>query len=240
MPAIKNISIHQPCNEEWSKMEPDIDGRYCMHCCKTGTDFTVMSNAEVIAYLRDTGNVCGRFKKEQLSSINILIAYNTVLGVYWKKIWVAATLMSIIPFIQVEAKQKPGTEQLSKVPEKDHSPMPVDTTHWIVLKGHVIAGDDSTPMPGTSVYTLDKMASTSTDLNGDFKLMVSSSADSVVFSFIGYKKQTFKITDISNNIYAVKMEVDPTIARLTDVVVGGVFVRYSFTRRVWNKIKRIF
>jgi hypothetical protein len=50
MQPIKSISIPQPCHENWNQMTPVEQGRHCIQCSKTVTDFTVMSNNEIINY----------------------------------------------------------------------------------------------------------------------------------------------------------------------------------------------
>jgi len=49
-------------------MTPDEQGRFCSQCSKSVTDFTQMSDDEVIIYLRlnSDNKVCGRFRKDQL------------------------------------------------------------------------------------------------------------------------------------------------------------------------------
>ncbi|WP_439697356.1 carboxypeptidase-like regulatory domain-containing protein [Mucilaginibacter sp. AW1-7] len=239
MTAIKSISIHEPCHEQWVQMKPVIDGRYCLHCCKTVTDFTKMNNADIISYLDKKPNVCGRFDKQQLSLLNNDIGNNNY-TIRWKKLLVAASLMSLIPFARAEAGVQHETERHENKKQGRQNSLPADTVGEVLLKGKVIVKDGGLPLPGTSVYLNDKTLTTSTDMDGNFKLIVPSSADSLVFSFIGFKPQKFKIKDVPGNLYNVTMEEDSTIANSANIVAGGVCVRYSFARRVWNKIKRIF
>lgn len=62
------FSVPKPCHENWAAMTPDEQGRFCSVCSKTVTDFTQMSNEEIVIYLRkNSGNrVCGRFRNDQL------------------------------------------------------------------------------------------------------------------------------------------------------------------------------
>lgn len=70
MTPIQNISIPEACHESWQQMTPVDQGRHCQQCCKTVTDFMVMSNDEIISYLSSANNVCGRFNEHQLDSLN--------------------------------------------------------------------------------------------------------------------------------------------------------------------------
>ncbi|WP_427872014.1 energy transducer TonB [Flavobacterium sp. MMS24-S5] len=69
------ISIPEPCSEDWNKMTPNENGRFCMSCSKTVVDFTLMSPEEIQQYIiKNQGHkMCGRFKKSQLDSITIQI-----------------------------------------------------------------------------------------------------------------------------------------------------------------------
>ena len=63
------ISIENPCHEDWQKMTPESQGRFCQACEKTVVDFSKMSDAEILYYFSQprTEKVCGRFRSEQLS-----------------------------------------------------------------------------------------------------------------------------------------------------------------------------
>jgi hypothetical protein len=69
------ISIPEPCSEDWNKMTPNENGRFCMSCSKTVVDFTLMSPEEIQQYFTQNKNegVCGRFKNSQLETITIQI-----------------------------------------------------------------------------------------------------------------------------------------------------------------------
>ena len=61
------IRIPDPCHEDWSAMTPQAKGRHCAACAKTVVDFTAMSDADVVSYLRTAGgSVCGRTRATQL------------------------------------------------------------------------------------------------------------------------------------------------------------------------------
>ncbi|TWW00588.1 hypothetical protein [Chitinophaga pinensis] len=63
------ISIPTPCHESWSDMTPVEKGRFCESCQKAVTDFTVMSDQQIIDFLKThPGNHCGRFLPDQLNT----------------------------------------------------------------------------------------------------------------------------------------------------------------------------
>jgi hypothetical protein len=69
------LTIPEPCTENWDKMTPNENGRFCLNCSKTVIDFSIMSSDEIQHFFiqNQNKNVCGRFKKSQLDSIIIQI-----------------------------------------------------------------------------------------------------------------------------------------------------------------------
>ncbi len=69
------LTIPEPCTENWDKMMPNKNGRFCLSCSKTVVDFTSMLPDEVQHFFiqNQNKNICGRFKNSQLDTINIQI-----------------------------------------------------------------------------------------------------------------------------------------------------------------------
>lgn len=69
------INIPNPCHEDWAKMTPNEQGRFCGNCQKTVVDFTNFSPEDIQHYFTKYygQKVCGHFKNEQLALINIQI-----------------------------------------------------------------------------------------------------------------------------------------------------------------------
>ncbi len=61
------ISIPQPCYEDWSKMTQQEQGRFCNACQKCVVDFTTASDATLYHHFSSNSNICGRFHKSQLN-----------------------------------------------------------------------------------------------------------------------------------------------------------------------------
>ena len=64
------ISIPEPCSEDWDAMTPDAQGRFCGVCQKSVVDFTGKTPDEIARILSERlgQKVCGRFRKEQLKT----------------------------------------------------------------------------------------------------------------------------------------------------------------------------
>jgi len=69
------ITIPEPCHENWDKMTPNENGRFCASCSKTVIDFSKMLPEEIQHFFIQNRNekICGRFKKSQLETITIQI-----------------------------------------------------------------------------------------------------------------------------------------------------------------------
>ena len=63
-----NISVPEPCSEDWGKMLPEERGRFCMSCQKVVVDFTAMSDEQLLKYFIEhrSARICGRFYGSQL------------------------------------------------------------------------------------------------------------------------------------------------------------------------------
>ncbi len=63
------LSIPEPCHEDWNKMTTVDKGRFCASCQKNVVDFSMMSDHEIAQFFKkpSTGSVCGRFMEGQLN-----------------------------------------------------------------------------------------------------------------------------------------------------------------------------
>ena len=62
------LSIAEPCHENWDGMSPVEKGKFCGSCQKQVVDFSNMSDRQVAEFFKkpSTGSVCGRFMSDQL------------------------------------------------------------------------------------------------------------------------------------------------------------------------------
>ena len=65
-----NINVPKPCHENWNAMTQNEKGRHCLVCEKTVIDFTTTSDEQIVKIFENSGNLCGRFKKNQLNQRN--------------------------------------------------------------------------------------------------------------------------------------------------------------------------
>ena len=62
------LTIAEPCHENWDGMTPVEKGKFCGSCQKQVIDFSNMSDRQVAEFFKkpSTGSVCGRFMTDQL------------------------------------------------------------------------------------------------------------------------------------------------------------------------------
>lgn len=144
------ISIPEPCHENWDKMTPNENGRFCLSCSKTVVDFTAMSPEEIQQYFISNKNICGRVKNEQLSEINIQIPYQILYNqTHYRKMFLLALFIAMGTTLfschdKDGNKQKIDTvEVVEDLKPEQHATtgiilMPLDTTN---LKEHSQSGN---------------------------------------------------------------------------------------------------
>ena len=92
-----------------------------------------------------------------------------------------------------------------------------------IVMGKVVASDDRRPLPGVTVKIKGEDNSTTTDINGEYKI-IAMPEDELVFSFPGFEKLTVSVT----NKTMINVSLNPTngvsqqmSTRLSEVVVSG-------------------
>ena len=58
----------------------------------------------------------------------------------------------------------------------------------ITITGKVVASDDKEELPGVSVFVKGSTTGTITDVNGNYSISVPTNSETLVFSFVGYKR----------------------------------------------------
>lgn len=92
------LTIPEPCTENWDKMTPKDNGRYCMSCSKTVVDFTSMLPNEVQHFFiqNQNQNICGRFKNSQLETITIQIPSQVLYSqIHYHRIFLLALFITM-------------------------------------------------------------------------------------------------------------------------------------------------
>ena len=115
------IRIPEPCHEDWNKMTPDANGKFCGSCQKSVFDFSNKTDDEIkniLMHYKDQ-KVCGRFKETQVNRpLNLRVNLNEVpSNVSMTKIFALALLLSfgshLFACYDLQGKVIQGIEMIS-------------------------------------------------------------------------------------------------------------------------------
>ncbi len=211
------LSVTDPCHENWNKMTLTEQGRFCQSCQKTVTDFSKMNDKEILNHLskRNT-DVCGRFTNDQLN--RPLIEVNKK-KLSWSYIWnfVIAGFMTT-GYASAQSKPQPTkkvsvTNYKSAVSQKTAAcNEPVTATVGMMfimepirfdnINGVIHDSKTGLPIPFASVSIKKTDIGLAADSNGVFNLNIQSRIRERVLkvSAIGYSPQEFIISKSTNKI----------------------------------------
>lgn len=119
------FSIPEPCHVPWNSMSPvDDRQRHCSSCEKVITDFSKMSDDELMLYFRHSnGKTCGRFSNDQLNRRIKLLPEKTQKAHWWKTL-----LLIPLSFFSKSSKAQTADslETMQKVQSLDSVPAQIE------------------------------------------------------------------------------------------------------------------
>lgn len=120
MPVSIQLSINEPCHENWNNMQPVEKGRFCNSCAKKVVDFTQMTDSQVLNYFleRKQESICGRLTTEQLGK-----PVSTPAPIITKRFWQWKYAAMLLLFFT-----KMGSKARAQVVEKISVPKLSDIT----------------------------------------------------------------------------------------------------------------
>lgn len=168
------ISIPNPCHEDWNKMTPAEQGRFCSHCQKVVTDFTNYTDAQLYQFFSDRNKqVCGRFYNHQLNA-TISIPAQPHSRLYRYFIGLGLTLLfTQLPESNLRAQAPYVHAAMDKAGMNDQQA----AENSFQISGHVI-NEHKEPMIGAIVGLYKnsvQIAQAITDEDGFFKINISDS-----------------------------------------------------------------
>ncbi|MBB6126619.1 carboxypeptidase-like regulatory domain-containing protein [Mucilaginibacter lappiensis] len=239
MTPIQNISIPEACHESWLQMTPVTQGRHCQQCCKTVTDFTVMSNQEIINYLSTSHDVCGRFGQEQLGSLNNRLDIENLQPNRWRRwIMLVGLLGQTMVYKAVAQTKAPQMVTQQTKPASNNIILgkvaAPDTSKKVRVSGQ-ITDENHRPLSDVTVRIKGSNTGVLTTADGKFVLFGVKVADVLNVSYIGFITQDITLNPATKQTHNIVMKEDSHL--MGEVIVTN---RPSFTKRTWNKIKHIF
>ncbi|MDQ0640584.1 hypothetical protein QF042_004149 [Pedobacter sp. W3I1] len=165
---ISEVTIPEPCLQNWDEMEKGTGFNFCKACSKNVIDFSGYTNAEIIGVLANSGSsVCGRLSQTQLNQLNYHLSIVPTSNKNWMKyLGVLAIGMSVFVMEARAENLKTPIEITSSLNKR------ADDTKTAVPKkiyGYVI-GADHKPVAGIRLAILDTKFFAMTDKNGRYEI----------------------------------------------------------------------
>lgn len=194
------LTIPEPCHEDWNQMTPVQKGRFCSLCEKNVFDFTRSTDLQIIETYNKNNSICGRFLSTQLDRELFYPKKK-------KSVWLATVFFGMITFwnTKMSAQEKPKTEQTEtpRVVLGKPAYHPEKESNEITITG--IVSDAVGPIPGVNVIVKGSNNVVNTDMKGLFKIKAKKD-DILIFSFMGMEDAERTINN--SRIINVKMKND--------------------------------
>lgn len=181
-PNIK-IQIPKPCTQLWEEMAPEAGGRHCTACAKTVTDFTRMTDAQILEALRNNDGGCGRFRKDQLERELIALSASRrfSFATFYK---VAASLLLVFSAGKIAAQ-----ERKEILTEKTPLKIPQDTSSYI---SGFVTDEKGEPLTGAKIEVNNYVLKSIAGIDGEFEMKIPDSVFErggifISVSFPGYE-----------------------------------------------------
>ena len=230
-----SLTIPQPCHQSWAAMTPAAAGRHCSACATTVVDFTLKTDAEILAFLAGAarGRTCGRFAAGQLAR-PLQRAVPVAPTGRWRA-WVAAAVAvwGLREGGGEVAKAQVSTEQHNRpaASEPKTSPVVAVTPFELVLRGVVRDSATHDGLPGVTVLIKGTVIGISTAADGSYELAVPAAQwqaghRTIRFSSIGFVTQEVPLTSDSSVPVTIDIILHPDHQAFGEVVMmGGLHYR---------------
>ena len=214
MPKNIRLRIDNPCPQQWGRMTPENEGRFCTSCSKIVVDFTAMDDRDILSWLanRNEQRTCGRFRPDQLNrGLDVPREKRLSRWQYW-----AYLLAGLLFTSNISAQTTPvkaATEQ--QVSPGSHTPILTGDTTIVAdtpsrfIRGRVI--DEQGRPVSFAVVTIGAGKGTSADAFGNFSLPVAklNSRQRITVVAVGYEPIRVKVKKLlaadSTKLITLKM-----------------------------------
>lgn len=222
-----HFQIPEPCNENWQNMTPVEQGKFCIACNKTVTDFSSMTDEEILLQIsKSSGNVCGRFMPDQLNrGVNIGDAKKKMsLKYFWNMLFagllISSETTSQIKRLQGKVKIMSDIRPVSQpqvVMGLIATPMLIENK-----KLRVVDAEDNSPVPFASIELVGKQEAFAADSNGTFAVTTEvKMSDAIRISSVGYESRIISIAEVNGKADVFDIKLQRSQNSLGEVTVVG-------------------
>jgi hypothetical protein len=235
------LSIPTPCHQNWDKMTPTEQGRFCNACAKQVVDFTTMSDGEVLNYFitKKDENVCGRTLPNQLN--RILEAPKPIVPNklwYWKYAAAAGLLLIGKEGVGQSMEQFLYNAQTSINDPYKHS---YSYKNYPIFEGKnaikgYVTDEKGVAIPFASIKVLGKESKTIADANGFYFIRIDISIDQFSVTASGYESKTLNTKNLSSFDIKLKSIERSKVNVQNGLVgrVGGISIYYAMPIEIKN------
>lgn len=234
------ISVKQPCSENFATFKKTEQGGFCNSCQKEVIDFTGLSDLEIVQHFNKyNGRTCGRFRTSQLKNYEFESVGIMNMNIFPKSFGIAS--FSLLALCTTAPVQSQEVVEASPKMEMVISQKVGNTR--VVAENYTVRGtvldETDLPLPGVNVILKGTSIGTTTDYDGKFEFPQKLEANDVlVFSYIGYDTKEYKVVPGQNDTIDITIVFDATdIELMGDVVVGGA---YKSKRNIFQKFIALF
>jgi len=227
-----NITIPEPCHEDWNTMTPTEKGKFCNSCTKEVFDFTHYSDEQLIKRFEKEGDLCGRFTTNQLN--RDLVLQRKKNHNYISYAFTGFLSLLLLNSNSSKAQDKQATIQT----DKKFTSIPLQNTRVtdsITVSG-IVFDETNIPLPGATIIIKGTVSATATDYEGKFSLNCSIN-DTLEVNYVGYKNILFKA--IKNNSVKLNLEFDPETVS-TGIVITAVSNKRWIGANLFTRFTNIF
>jgi hypothetical protein len=210
------ISVTDPCHENWDAMNVEEKGRFCLSCQKKVIDFSGMSDREVLAFFHkpSTGSVCGRFRADQLErSLHEQPRRKPWLNYFFQLLLPAFFISKAGAQTKCEKAVPPkgngtnlqikdeyrtmGIVATSIQPFKHEPKIMGDTIVDRTIKGKIV-DENNQPIPFANIRAAGTMNVIFADNKGQFSIVLPVNEKTLIISSTGYEDRKADITSFGD------------------------------------------
>jgi hypothetical protein len=198
------LTIPDPCHQDWNKMTPTEKGKFCSVCSKEVVDLRLKSKVEIADLINNGGNLCGVFNEKQLNTWVLPSSKSKKVPLKWL-VSMAAALPLTTPVVAQDTQTIQSEIRFSNdgIPINDHKV--TDTVH---IYGVVRDSKTSETIPFAAVQIGSREdLMTMTDFDGNFSFKVP-------FSTIQYEK-AIQTTSMGYKTSVLPLDLDSSQREMT-------------------------
>jgi hypothetical protein len=197
------LSIPKPCHQNWDKMTPTEQGRFCNACAKQVVDFTTMSDGEVLNFFlkNKDENVCGRTLPHQLD--RVIEEPKPIVQSklwYWKYAAAAGLLLMVKQGVGQSMEQLLYKAQFNSI--ETYSPKIVVKQYPFFKGDNAIRGyvkdEKGMPIPFAKIEIIGKPNTITCDANGFYFTRADVHKDELIVSANGYTNKNIPLKNLKS------------------------------------------